>query len=314
MWATRPENCCGKSDLATSISRRQYRNDWGSSAAVELRRGRASRLTIHVLEFSTTLQTPTVAVPSAPVSGCQVGSGIQLQLTRHSSTTQAVRVSIDVPYEERLPARRSSVTARRARVDGSLGRLLLSSGGGPTSPSSAVGASARYDPAMRVTVRPPRAGDEAQLGPLHNHVWLVAYAGLMPAEYLQNRDDAQATERWARLIAGIDPAGRNATGWSVLVGEVEDRLVGFLIVGPGRDPGMSDGLELMSLHVHPDLHGAGVAQQLTAVGLPEGASYLWVLDGNRRAQAFYRKLGYQLDGASKPHTATGAIEVRMVRG
>lgn len=167
---------------------------------------------------------------------------------------------------------------------------------------------------MRVTVRPPRSGDERQLGPLHNHVWRVTYAGLMPAEYLQNRDDAEATERWARLIAGLDPAGHDDTGRSVLVGEVEDRIVGFLMIGPGRDPGMSGRPELMSLYVHPDLHGAGVAQELTAQGLPEGSSYLWVLDGNRRAEAFYRKLGYQLDGATKLHTATGTIEVRMVRG
>ena len=166
---------------------------------------------------------------------------------------------------------------------------------------------------MRVTVRPPTSGDETQLGPLHNHVWRVAYAGLMPAQYLQNRDDAEATQRWARLIAGLDPAGHDDTGVSVLVAEVEDRLVGFLMVGPGRDPGMSDDRELMSLYVHPDLHGAGVAQELTAHGLPGGESYLWVLDGNLRAQAFYRKLGYRLDGATKPHPATGTIEVRMVR-
>ena len=74
------------------------------------------------------------------------------------------------------------------------------------------------------------------MGPLHNHVWRVAYAGLMPAEYLQNRDDAEATERWARLIAGLDSAGHDGTGVSVLVGEVEDSLIGFLMVGPGRDP------------------------------------------------------------------------------
>jgi hypothetical protein len=36
-------------------------------------------------------------------------------------------------------------------------------------------------------------------------------------------------------------------------------------------------------------------------------------EGNGRAQRFYRKLGYRLDGATKPHAPTGAIEVRTVR-
>lgn len=56
-----------------------------------------------------------------------------------------------------------------------------------------------------------------------------------------------------------------------------------------------------------------MAQELAAHGLPDGPSYLWVLEGNRRAQGFYRKLGYQPDGATKPHEPIGTIEVRMVR-
>lgn len=69
----------------------------------------------------------------------------------------------------------------------------------------------------------------------------------------------------------------------------------------------------MALNVHPDVHGVRVAQALTDAGLPDGPSYLWVLDGNDRAQAFYRKLGYRLDGERKPHEPTGTTEVRMVR-
>lgn len=166
---------------------------------------------------------------------------------------------------------------------------------------------------MQTVVRPPRAGDERSLGPLHNYVWRVAYAGLMPADYLSRRSDVDATCRWAKRIATLDAAGRDADGQLVLVAEVEHRVVGFLMVGPGRDAGMDNRVELMSLYVHPDLHGSGVAQELVTYGLPGGPSYLWVLDGNRRAQAFYRKLGYRLDGATKRHEPTSSVEVRMVR-
>lgn len=162
-------------------------------------------------------------------------------------------------------------------------------------------------------VRPPRPGDEAVLGPLHNRVWRVAYADLMPANYLRSRSDAEATRRWAHLISGSDADGHDTDGHALLIGEVNRRIVGFLMVGPGREPGLSSYIELMSLYVDPDFHGTGVAQELVAHGLPVGRSYLWVLDGNLRAQAFYRKLGYHLDGAAKTHEPSGCVEVRMVR-
>jgi len=148
---------------------------------------------------------------------------------------------------------------------------------------------------------------------LHNHVWRVAYAGLMPADYLIDRSDVEASRRWAHLIGSLDSDGRDVNGRAVLVAQADDRLVGFLTVGPARDPEMSGRVELMSLYVHLDLHGTGVAQELAEHGLPDGPSYLWVLDGNHRAQAFYRKLGYHLDGATKPHEPTGTVEVRMIR-
>lgn len=167
---------------------------------------------------------------------------------------------------------------------------------------------------MTVIVRAPRAGDERALGPLHNLVWRVAYAGLLPVDYLRRRDDDVATRRWAGILAGLDDQGHGPDGQVVRVAEVDERLVGFLTVGPAGDPDMGDRLELQALYVHPELHGTGVAQALVVAGLPDGPSYLWVLDGNLRAQAFYRKLGYHLDGTSKTHEPSGGTEIRMTRG
>lgn len=148
---------------------------------------------------------------------------------------------------------------------------------------------------------------------MHNHVWRIAYAGLVPSDYLRGRSDVEATERWKRLIGTVDRNGRDGNGRTVLVAEDGDSLVGFLTIGPARDPEMDGFVELMSLYVHPDLHGTGVAQKLTERGRLDGPAYLWVLDRNRRAEAFYCKLGYNLDGATKPHEPTGTTEVRMVR-
>lgn len=135
----------------------------------------------------------------------------------------------------------------------------------------------------------------------------------MPEDFLRQRDDAAAVRRWEKTIAGLNAEGMDAHGRTTLVAAVKGRIVGFLRFGPGRDVGMSGRLELMGLYVHPDFHGSGVAQTLTDRGLPTGPSYLWVLDGNDRPQAFYRKLGYELDGATKVHEPTSAAEVRMVR-
>lgn len=166
---------------------------------------------------------------------------------------------------------------------------------------------------MHVVVRPPVPADARALGLLHNYVWRVTYAGLMPEDVLRQRDDAAAVRRWEKAIAGLNAEGTDAQGRSTLVAAVEGSIAGFLRVGPGRDVGMSGRLELMSLYVRPDLHGGGVAQALTGRGLPTGPSYLWVLDGNVRAQSFYQKLGYELDGATKVHEPTSTTEVRMVR-
>lgn len=166
---------------------------------------------------------------------------------------------------------------------------------------------------MHVDVRPPVLADARALGPLHNHVWRTAYAGLMPEDYLRERDDDAAVQRWEETISGLDTQGTDARGRTTLVAAVAGNIVGFLTVGPGRDAGMSNRLELMALNVHSDFHGMGVARALTEAGLPDGPSYLWVLDGNDGALAFYRKLGYQLDGATKTHEPTGTTELRMAR-
>ncbi len=39
-----------------------------------------------------------------------------------------------------------------------------------------------------------------------------------------------------------------------------------------------------------------------------------MLEGNDRAQAFYRRHGFADDGGRKPEPETGVVEVRMLRG
>jgi hypothetical protein len=41
---------------------------------------------------------------------------------------------------------------------------------------------------------------------------------------------------------------------------------------------------------------------------------VWVLEANARARAFYRRHGFEADGAREHFAALDAWEIRMVRG
>ena len=72
--------------------------------------------------------------------------------------------------------------------------------------------------------------------------------------------------------------------------------------------------ELWALSVHPQCRGGGTAQPLARAALPTDSAYLWVLTGNVRAIAFYRRMSVNIDGATRVDESTGATEERMLRG
>ena len=63
-------------------------------------------------------------------------------------------------------------------------------------------------------------------------------------------------------------------------------------------------------------YGTGASDMLMDAALGDDPASLWVLEDNPRARAFYRRHGFDPDGAVKTHTVDGAAirEVRLVRG
>src|SRR5262249_26523161 len=85
-------------------------------------------------------------------------------------------------------------------------------------------------------------------------------------------------------------------------------LVGYCMSGPVSleiEPRAETALELRRLYVAPGMKGAGVAQALMDEALDwmrrrgANAAYLSVWEDNHRAQAFYRRYGFEQVGEHK---------------
>jgi GNAT superfamily N-acetyltransferase len=158
-----------------------------------------------------------------------------------------------------------------------------------------------------VRIAPARVEDAETLTDLHLDVWEEAYADLMPASVFAGRRArrAERVESWRTIFESGSSA--NLLAWS------GDDLVGFSSTGSGRDDPADDlpPLELMGLYVRASTYGTGVGHALLDAAIGDAPAYLWVLDGNDRAIAFYERQGFRFDGTTKPEDV--GLERRMVR-
>lgn len=81
------------------------------------------------------------------------------------------------------------------------------------------------------------------------------------------------------------------------------KVVGFISYGNFRDETIQAG-EIMALYILKDYYGKeGIAQKLVKAALNAldhfSEIFLWVLKDNKRAIAFYQKMGFTFDGQEK---------------
>jgi GNAT superfamily N-acetyltransferase len=161
---------------------------------------------------------------------------------------------------------------------------------------------------LSVRITPPTASDAEALADLHLDVWEEAYAGLMPASVFTERRARrdERVESWRTIIGS--GSSDNLLAWSS-----SGDLVGFSSTGPGRDDPADHlpRLEVMALYVRSAVYGAGVGHALLTAAIGPRDAYLWVLDGNARAIAFYERHGFAFDGVEKPEDV--GLHRRMVR-
>ena len=159
-----------------------------------------------------------------------------------------------------------------------------------------------------VIIRPVRDSDTEALGRVHAQCWHETYHHLISAPAFENLSPRRIAEHWSGWIAqGEDHK---------LVAAVNDTgIIGFAGSGPARDADAPRENELYFIYLLAAYQGTGTGQRLFDAVLADEPAYLWVASDNPRAHAFYRRNGFDLDGAEHTELFLGEDlhEVRFVR-
>ncbi|MEV0245893.1 GNAT family N-acetyltransferase [Nocardia sp. NPDC050712] len=155
-------------------------------------------------------------------------------------------------------------------------------------------------------IRPLTPEFARALAECHIACWREAYPGLVPAHVLDAFQVEPLARRWTR------DAERNPG--CVFVAVDGGTVTGFAAAKPNHAADAIAEVELNAIYVRSAWYGTGLADELLRVALdPARSCQLWVFEANPRAQAFYRRHGFALDGGRKVEEFTPAVQVRMVR-
>ncbi|WPS45992.1 GNAT family N-acetyltransferase [Streptococcus sp. S5] len=141
---------------------------------------------------------------------------------------------------------------------------------------------------MVITVKQMETPEEIEGKSLvHWQTWREAYDDLLPADF-------QETMTLEKCRFFIQKYPENT-----LIAMDGKKVVGFISYGNYRDETIQAG-EIIALYVLKDYYGKGVSKKLmhaAFVALDQFSEiYLWVLKDNKRAIAFYQKMGFTFDG------------------
>ena len=141
---------------------------------------------------------------------------------------------------------------------------------------------------MKIIIKTMETPEEIEGKSLvHWQTWREAYDDLLPEEF----QETMTLDR-CRFLSQKYPE-------NTLIAMDGKKVVGFISYGNYRDETIQAG-EIIALYVLKDYYGKGVSKQLmhaAFVALDQFSEiYLWVLKENKRAIAFYQKMGFTFDG------------------
>jgi ribosomal protein S18 acetylase RimI-like enzyme len=132
--------------------------------------------------------------------------------------------------------------------------------------------------------------DAEAIARLHTDSWQRTYRGMMPDAFLDGGALEDRRRVWRQRLGTPDPDQR------VVVADDGTRIVGFICVFLRGDAGW--GAYIDNLHVVHDWKGRGVGRVLMRRAAewicetqPGAGVYLWVMEANAPARAFYDRLG-----------------------
>jgi ribosomal protein S18 acetylase RimI-like enzyme len=139
-----------------------------------------------------------------------------------------------------------------------------------------------------LTIRRGGPSDTEAIAGLHADSWRRHYRGAYADAYLDGDIEAERLSVWAQRLSSREESTRT------MIAEADGAFVGFVHVVFDEDPRWGSLVD--NLHVVSARKRNGVGSQLMstageAVIEHGGGLYLWVLEENTAAQAFYRARG-----------------------
>ena len=150
---------------------------------------------------------------------------------------------------------------------------------------------------MEIKIRKATIEDVPDIARVHIRSWQAAYRGIVSDKFLNNISVEERIDTWKKRVAD-----KNI---KVLVAVTDRRLAGWASLGKPRDTAPAGWAEIWNIYLDPDFYRMGIGTRLMKSAVAElrrkkfTSAYLWVIEENTNARAFYEKLGYQADGTQK---------------
>lgn len=144
---------------------------------------------------------------------------------------------------------------------------------------------------MKFSIRRASPEDAETYSRTHLQGLHETYAQIMPPAFHSHYD----AELPVLIAKRRDALEAGAASW--LAFDEAGAAVGIATSGPGRDDDRPD-FELHHIYTLASTHGTGLGQQLMDAAIEDQAAYLWILNGNPRAERFYRRNGFVPDGTT----------------
>ena len=169
-------------------------------------------------------------------------------------------------------------------------------------------------PEAQFAVREAEASDAESIARVHVDSWRETYAGVLGEDHFSEAAFSRRLQFWTSYLSLAPRPGQ------MIVAELDDVVVGFACAGEARGPDAEHGfvparaLHLFSIYLREGAHGGGLGQLMIDAALRDEPAQLWVLRGNQRAIAFYRRNGFEADGVEFIDPADpNLVTLRMIR-